>query len=165
MLRRTKNQEIDGKPIIVLPARTIENIPCDFDEDERAFYSAVEARTNLAMNKFIERGTVMTNYTSVLVLLLRLRQGAGSGRCCESPILRGRLIEILLACDHPALLSKDFTKDLDALDSKPQAPPGDDDEDEKKEVDELAGLLGGLGIAKSNQCTICMSEYVNMILL
>lgn len=75
MLRRTKNQEIDGKPIIVLPPRTVEVLPCEFDAEERAFYSAVEARTDLAMNKFMEKGTVMANYTSVLILLLRLRQG------------------------------------------------------------------------------------------
>ncbi|KAF8314018.1 hypothetical protein DL93DRAFT_1101779 [Clavulina sp. PMI_390] len=136
MLRRTKNQQINGKPIIVLPPRTVEVIPCDFDEDERSFYTAVEARTSLQMNKFIEKGTVMENYTSVLVLLLRLRQ----------------------ACDHPALLSKDFVKDLDALDAKPASTQGDDDDDDKKEVDDLAGLMDNLGIGNAVKCSICMSE-------
>lgn len=75
MLRRTKTQEIDGKPIIVLPPRTVDIIQCEFDDEERAFYQAVEARTSLAMNKFVEQGSVMSNYTSVLILLLRLRQG------------------------------------------------------------------------------------------
>jgi SNF2 family DNA or RNA helicase len=72
MLRRTKNQEIDGKPIIRLPPRTIEQIPCEFDKDERAFYESLEARTNVTMNKFIADRNMM----NMLILLLRLRQGA-----------------------------------------------------------------------------------------
>lgn len=75
MLRRTKDQTLDGKPLISLPPRTIEVVECIFDEDERAFYSAMEAKTSLTMNKFIAKGSVMQNYTSVLILLLRLRQG------------------------------------------------------------------------------------------
>jgi SNF2 family DNA or RNA helicase len=75
MLRRLKDAIHDGAPLIQLPPRTIEVIECDFDEDERAFYTALEEKTTLTMNKFIKRGEVMSNYTQVMVLLLRLRQG------------------------------------------------------------------------------------------
>jgi SNF2 family DNA or RNA helicase len=75
MLRRTKDMTIDGAPLLKLPGRNVENVLCEFDEDERAFYSALEQKTNLTLNKFIKSGTVMSNYTSVLLLLLRLRQG------------------------------------------------------------------------------------------
>ena len=75
MLRRTKDQMLNGAPLISLPERTVEVITCQFDRDEREFYAALEARTSLSLNKFIERGEVMNNYTSILVLLLRLRQG------------------------------------------------------------------------------------------
>lgn len=46
-----------------------------FEGDERAFYDALEQRTALTFNKFLANGTAMSNYTSVLSMLLRLRQG------------------------------------------------------------------------------------------
>jgi SNF2 family DNA or RNA helicase len=74
MLRRTKNQEINGEPIIKLPSRRVEVINCDFDEDERAFYDTVEARANKSVDKLVESGQA-TNSLGMLILLLRLRQG------------------------------------------------------------------------------------------
>lgn len=78
MLRRLKDTMQDGVPLIQLPPRTVEVVECDFDGDERAFYAALEEKTTLTMNKFIKRGEVMSNYTQVMVLLLRLRQGVSS---------------------------------------------------------------------------------------
>lgn len=79
MLRRTKNQEIDGKPIICLPPRKVEEVPCEFDQDERGFYQSLEARTNVTMNKFIAKGTAGGGMMNMLILLLRLRQGTRFG--------------------------------------------------------------------------------------
>jgi hypothetical protein len=75
MLRRLKDTVYNGAPLIQLPPRTLEIVSCDFDDDERDFYAALEAKINLTMNKFIKQGDVMRNYTVILVLLLRLRQG------------------------------------------------------------------------------------------
>ena len=75
MLRRLKDTMHDGAPLIQLPPRTLEIVPCEFDDDERDFYAALETKTNLTMNKFIKQGEVMRNYTEIMVLLLRLRQG------------------------------------------------------------------------------------------
>lgn len=66
-----------------------------------------------------------------------------------------------LACDHPALLSEDLAKDLDAIQSKPTQERGlDEEEEEEKEVDELAGLMDNLGLTKTKPatCNICLSE-------
>jgi hypothetical protein len=41
----------DGKPILILPKRTVEVISCEFDADERAFYDAVEKRIEMTFNK------------------------------------------------------------------------------------------------------------------
>ncbi|KAG9074684.1 hypothetical protein FS749_013731 [Ceratobasidium sp. UAMH 11750] len=72
----------------------------------------------------------MSNYTSVLLLLLRLRQ----------------------ACDHPSLVSKDFQKDVDAVESKPAKK--DDEED-----DDLADLFQKMGVDKRiTTCAICQAE-------
>lgn len=52
---------------------------------------------------------------------------------------------------------------MDAIDTKEPGHRGGDDEEEenKKEVDELADMLGNLGIAKA-KCSICMSPSVSL---
>jgi SNF2 family DNA or RNA helicase len=75
MLRRLKTDVINGKALIELPAREVEIVNCDFDPEERAFYNALEDKIQLTMNKFVKDGSVMKNYTAILTLLLRLRQG------------------------------------------------------------------------------------------
>ena len=75
MLRRRKTDVIDGKPLLELPGRYVSIVPCDFDEDERQFYSALENKIDEAMQKFVQNNEVMRNYTNVMLLLLRLRQG------------------------------------------------------------------------------------------
>lgn len=75
MLRRLKDAIHEGAPLIQLPPRTLQIVECEFDNTERAFYQSLEEKTNVTMEKFINKGEVMRNYTAVLVLLLRLRQG------------------------------------------------------------------------------------------
>lgn len=75
MLRRRKTDVLNGKPLIELPERHLSIVPCEFDEDEREFYFALENKIDEAMQKFVKSGEVMKNYTNVMVLLLRLRQG------------------------------------------------------------------------------------------
>lgn len=75
MLRRTKTTILNGKPIVELPERLVEVVHCDFDDDERAFYTEIEEKTSSAIEKIVERGDAGKSYTSMLILLLRLRQG------------------------------------------------------------------------------------------
>lgn len=75
MLRRTKTDTLNGKPLLDLPERLVENIHCEFDAEERAFYNGVEQRVQTSLEKMQKQGDMAKNYTSVLVLLLRLRQG------------------------------------------------------------------------------------------
>ena len=83
LLRRTKKSQIDGKPILSLPERTTESQHAVFDEDELAFYKALESQTQLQFNKYLKAGTVGRNYSNVLVLLLRLRQA-----CCHPHLIK-----------------------------------------------------------------------------
>lgn len=75
MLRRRKDALLNGKPIIELPARDVNVLECEFDDEERAFYTALQEKVEETLNKFIKSGDISKNLTSVLVLLLRLRQG------------------------------------------------------------------------------------------
>lgn len=81
-LRRTKDSRLDGKPIIELPPRTDKPSFVEFNDEQRAFYQALEVQQQLKFNKYLRNGAVMKNYIHILILLLRLRQ----------------------ACDHPFLL-------------------------------------------------------------
>jgi SNF2 family DNA or RNA helicase len=78
MLRRMKNSEIDGKPILTLPPKTENSDHVVFSDDERQFYQDLESRSQVQFNKFLRAGTVGKNYSNILVLLLRLRQA-----CCH----------------------------------------------------------------------------------
>ncbi|PYH94755.1 hypothetical protein BO71DRAFT_398695 [Aspergillus ellipticus CBS 707.79] len=94
LLRRTKTSKIDGKPILQLPPKISERVHAVFSEDEQEFYNALETRSQLEVNKYMEAGTIGRNYSNILVLLLRLRQ----------------------ACCHPHLI-KDFGIDVSATTS------------------------------------------------
>lgn len=81
-IRRTKDSILDNRPILTLPPRREVDAHTVFDEEQLAFYRALELQQRLKFNKFLKAGTVMQNYLYILVLLLRLRQ----------------------ACDHPHLI-------------------------------------------------------------
>ncbi|KAG8735272.1 hypothetical protein FRC10_010802, partial [Ceratobasidium sp. 414] len=74
LLRRTKETKLEGKPLIILQPKEIEIEELEFSADERQIYGAVEARQQQKFNRFLRAGTVMKNYSAVLVMLLRLRQ-------------------------------------------------------------------------------------------
>ncbi|KAL9557636.1 hypothetical protein MBANPS3_001286 [Mucor bainieri] len=73
-LRRSKKALIDGRPILDLPERNIHMTHIDFSPDERIHYEYVNQRAQARFNRYLKQGVVMKNYSSVLVLLLRLRQ-------------------------------------------------------------------------------------------
>jgi SNF2 family DNA or RNA helicase len=58
MLRRQKDSTVDGKPISVLPPKhnIIDNV--EFEDEEFALYKALETKSQLQMNKYIEKGAV-----------------------------------------------------------------------------------------------------------
>jgi SNF2 family DNA or RNA helicase len=77
MLRRTKHtKDSEGKSIIHLPPRSTKIVSLTFPKPEQAFYNAIEQNVLLQFKDLQEKNIVMKNYSSVLVLLLRLRQAA-----------------------------------------------------------------------------------------
>ncbi|ORY65664.1 SNF2 family N-terminal domain-domain-containing protein [Leucosporidium creatinivorum] len=134
MLRRTKTMMIDGKPLLALPGREIIEIKGPFlDEDERAFYKAVEEKMTLTMNAFLKAGTAMSNYTSVLILLLRMRQ----------------------ACSHPSLVTgSNAALDREAL-SDPDPASAVASVPEEDDLSSLLSGLGSLSVAQGRQCALC----------
>ncbi|CAG8565974.1 10588_t:CDS:10 [Dentiscutata erythropus] len=86
LLRRTKDSKLDGKPLLILPEKTVSFVKQDFSRDEREFYDALEKRSRIEFNRYLKEGSVLKNYAYILVMLLRLRQ----------------------ACNHPFLTQEDI---------------------------------------------------------
>ncbi|KAL7416498.1 SNF2 family N-terminal domain-containing protein [Mrakia frigida] len=74
LLRRNKESQIDGKPLLNLGPKDILLEKLQFTDDERETYTSVETRARVRFNKFLKAGTVLKNYANVLTMLLRLRQ-------------------------------------------------------------------------------------------
>ena len=75
MLRRIKDHILNGKPIITLPARNLSVAQRKFDPDEHAFYKTLSERMSTQLDKLVQANQASKNYTHVLLMLLRLRQG------------------------------------------------------------------------------------------
>ncbi|KAL9243594.1 hypothetical protein vseg_017463 [Gypsophila vaccaria] len=81
MLRRTKGTLLDGKPIINLPPKVVKLKKVEFSEEERDFYTQLEADSRAKFQAYADSGTVKQNYVNILLMLLRLRQA------CDHPFL------------------------------------------------------------------------------
>ncbi len=153
--RRKETDLLNGKPLIELPERHLSIVPCEFDEDEREFYFALENKIDEAMQKFVKNDEVMKNYTNVMVLLLRLRQGISASMIMRTTLSRA---DVSLACTHPSLVSKDYNTDREAIESRPAPKEGDKDE-------ELTTMFKELGVSKGKKCQLCQDEYIPRFLV
>lgn len=107
-LRRTKTSRLDGKPIITLPEKTVTEYEVVLDEEQRAFYTALEHQQRITVNKYLKRGRSNKIYTYILLLLLRLRQV-----CCHPHLIKNHGIP-----DEAALNGKEMVSLALRLDKK-----------------------------------------------
>lgn len=83
LLRRSKHDRIDGKPVIGLPPRNIEMVECTFSRDEKEFYASVERNVMMKLDKFSTDGGNLPDMMFYLLLLLRLRQACSHPSLCQ----------------------------------------------------------------------------------
>lgn len=75
MLRRTKKDKIDKKPILNLPERVTEVIEKELMyPDEKALYMSVQNEAVLAFDKVLKSGSIEESLQVIFVKFLRLRQ-------------------------------------------------------------------------------------------
>ncbi|KAF9523816.1 SNF2 family N-terminal domain-containing protein [Crepidotus variabilis] len=135
MLRRRKDQLLNGEVLIKLPKRTVDIVPCEFDPAEREFYDALESKMEGVIEKIMAKSGG-NSYISVLTLLLRLRQ----------------------ACNHPILVSSDYKGDTDALEPKP-IEKGKDDQD--PDAADLIAAFDRMGVTKKcRMCTVDLTPEI-----
>nr|ATG70978.1 DNA/RNA helicase protein [Cupressus sempervirens] len=106
-LRRTKDMKINGQRLVELPPKFVEIHLVELCDEERQLYDRLEAEGKKVVQHFIKSGTVLNNYSTVLQILLRLRQ------LCDDPALCPSDIELLIsslkledASSNPDLLKK-----------------------------------------------------------
>ena len=80
-LRRTKD-----KGIIGLPQKTIETCYIDLSKEERELYDQMERAAKNVVQGYIDAGGPTYNYTTVLSIILRLRQICTNLALCPSDI-------------------------------------------------------------------------------
>ncbi|KAF8647534.1 hypothetical protein AX16_006641 [Volvariella volvacea WC 439] len=136
MLRRQKDQTLNGQPLIKLPGRHLNIVPCTFDASEKAFYDALEAKMEDVLAKLTAQEKKGSAYMSVLLLLLRLRQ----------------------ACNHPMLVVSDYKADMEAVEPR-AAKKGADEDDPGADADDLAAAFGQLGVTR--KCQVCTVELTS----
>ncbi|XP_022743331.1 putative SWI/SNF-related matrix-associated actin-dependent regulator of chromatin subfamily A member 3-like 1 [Durio zibethinus] len=68
-LRRTKGNDLLG-----LPPRTLQTCYVELSIEERELYDQIEGKAKSVIQEFINDGNLMRNYSTVLGILLRLRQ-------------------------------------------------------------------------------------------
>ena len=80
MLRRSKDDTVNGKKILDLPPKIIEVVHCDFSPAERRFYRSIEAKMSNELDK-LANSDDQRSYMHMLTLLLRARQGRDNLAC------------------------------------------------------------------------------------
>lgn len=155
LLRREKNmRDKDGRLVVDLPPKTVDMQVLDFSRAERQIYKHLEER---ARRRFIELdadGKAMSSYTSILAMLMKLRQ------CVDHPLL---------------VMSKTATEDDDG-DKLLEGRAGETSV--KELLADYAGqregssddayvqqVLKELGENESPECVICYNEVQDEVLL
>ncbi|PLW17625.1 hypothetical protein PCANC_15420 [Puccinia coronata f. sp. avenae] len=75
LLRREKRmKDLDGKPIVPLPPKHINLAYLDLNRKERMIYDMVYENAKSEYMEFLGQGTLLSNVTAILAILMRLRQ-------------------------------------------------------------------------------------------
>ncbi|XP_020494331.2 helicase-like transcription factor [Labrus bergylta] len=81
-LRRTKSSEVNGRPLVFLPEKTVSVEQVEMSQSEREEYELARNEGRSTISRYVAEGTVLRNYADVLAILMRLRQ-----HCCHPDLL------------------------------------------------------------------------------
>ncbi|XP_020774681.2 LOW QUALITY PROTEIN: helicase-like transcription factor [Boleophthalmus pectinirostris] len=77
-LRRTKTSEVNGRPLVVLPEKSVFVEQVELSPEERTEYELAKNEGRNTIRRYVAEGSVLKNYADVLAILMRLRQ-----LCCH----------------------------------------------------------------------------------
>ena len=77
LIRREKNmKDSDGKSIVNLPKKTVQIVKLEFSPEERQIYNALYNKAKRKFDALSHKGMLLKSFSSILTMLLRLRQAA-----------------------------------------------------------------------------------------
>ncbi|MES1906760.1 MAG: hypothetical protein MHM6MM_000004 [Cercozoa sp. M6MM] len=138
-LRRSKDMQVNGRPIVRLPQKTIRVIRVQFDATERKMYDKMFAYYRKQFRAAREQGSNSSN-SRVLGMLLRLRQ------CC------GHLL-LVPAADRDAMLSASAELRKQGITGKPQT-------DTKNNVNNITRAWVSDQLERHGECLECFDDPV-----
>lgn len=160
VLRRTKDmKDLDGKPIVDLPSKSIKIVELEFSEKERDVYNYISARARREYKQNAMAGTVMKNYSYILSMILRLRQS------CDDPTLVKHKVDQTEVPGEDDALEKDLDAgedlqkdvDLSELIAKYQAGAV---AGEKEAMSYGTSVLQQIAEGAERECPICAEEPI-----
>ncbi|KAI8933570.1 hypothetical protein NX059_009303 [Plenodomus lindquistii] len=110
MLRRQKSSKVDGQEVCTIPPKHTASATVEFSDAEHELYKALETKSQLQMNKYLDRNSVAANYANVLVLLLRLRQA-----CCHPHLIKDLSQPATEGIDEDDLLERARHLEIDVV--------------------------------------------------
>ncbi len=151
-LRRTKEDEVNGQPLVKLPKKEVRIKHLEFTQEEKTIYKAYETKGREIIMRFLRRGTLLNNYAHVFAIMMRLRQ-----ICCH---------EELLPVDWRNMREEGaFNEIMELVRQEEEAEAGAVGPDVAQRNKELAEKLrkmlkeGGGSDDLSEECSICLSEF------
>ena len=144
-LRRTKQDEINGKPLVSLPDKIVNIVELEFTDEERKVYDLYKDKALHFIEKYMKRGTLLKNYAHVFAMMMRLRQ-----LCCHRELLPVNWRDVNLE------------KELAELAAIEENEEGQEDPERAKEMAERLRDMIKAGI--SDECSICLSEFTHPVI-
>ncbi|OQD74787.1 hypothetical protein PENDEC_c009G00804 [Penicillium decumbens] len=156
VLRRTKTMKTPkGEPLVPLPKRTVTIEEVELSDQEREIYDCIYTRAKRTYNDNVEKGTLLSSYSTIFAQLLRLRQ-----TCCHPILTRKKEIvadeETAAAALNAANAMKD---DMDLQDLIDQFTAANENaETEDRSVKFTTHALRQIQTDSSGECPICCEE-------
>ncbi|CAA6657035.1 unnamed protein product [Spirodela intermedia] len=109
-LRRTKDSETSTRNLVGLPPKIVETCYVDLSAEEREQYDLLEAEAQATVRDFIDDETLMRNYSTVLHIILRLRQ-----ICNDLNLFPSNIRSLLLSNAQSLKLGADVSRNPDLI--------------------------------------------------
>ncbi|KAL9986038.1 hypothetical protein ACROYT_G000101 [Oculina patagonica] len=144
-IRRLKTDEVEGKPLVKLPPRTVVIQEVELSEVERKLYDAMQKHGQLIIRGYLQDGTVLAKYAHCFAILMRLRQ----------------------LCLHPKLCDKESASLQHAQNLLQGLDDSDDDDDLDVDHDTqrlIKDLIMTLSSGSDEECSVCLDSLVEPVI-
>jgi len=153
-MRRTKADQVNGKPIVQLPNKNVIVRKLEFNEEERMRYNAMEQHGREIIIRLLRRHALLKNYAHVFAIMMRLRQ-----LCCHKELLPERWRD-----EEGEEALRDILETVRAQEEaeKAAAAAAAPDEDVASRLAEQ--LRDMIRDGMTDECSICLSDLTKAVI-